>query len=767
MTIDRNDPRWTAYVLDELEAFDRASFEKEIEAFPEAEEILDEIRKTVGLLETSLKPAPIQLTDEQRDRVDNAIPSTRTVSYTRLAFVSGIAALVLAGFVTLSIPSLLRSRSAAPVSGTPLVAEAMQTSGQSAQSTFSGPEEAIREADAVRDAQTDATAPSPAQSPESETNTLIAENTVQTDSSAQIAQGTEVQGGTSGGVAAVFGGTIATPVVVTVEADQLLPSTAASVGVAQPLVATRAFSFGAAGAAPPPPPPAAGPARLPPGGGGQVIGQIAENVLDSLVVLIDRPERERFNTEEYGLINDNPFYLVSQEPLATFSVDVDTASYANVRRFLTQRMLPPPDAVRIEEMINYFTYDYESPSDGRPVRVSAQVASAPWNPEHRLVRIGIQGQRIERNERAASNLVFLIDVSGSMSSADKLPLLKNGMKLLVEQLGENDRVAIVVYAGASGLALESTPGDQTERLIRALDRLSAGGSTNGGEGIELAYETAVANFIEGGVNRVILATDGDFNIGVTNNGALTRLIEEKAETGVFLSVLGFGTGNLNDAGLESLADHGNGNYAYIDTIREARKVLVEEMGSTLVTIAKDVKFQIEFNPAEVNAYRLIGYENRVLENQDFNDDTKDAGEIGAGHAVTALFEVVPNGVDLDVPGVDPLRYQTTLQATDQAGGGELLTVKVRYKEPDEDVSLLIETPVRDNDREFSSADADYRFASAVAAFGMILRDSPYKGDASLDTVLEIAEASLGADSEGYREEFVDLVRRARAIRDLN
>ena len=432
---------------------------------------------------------------------------------------------------------------------------------------------------------------------------------------------------------------------------------------------------------------------------------------------IDQPQ---FNTEEYDRILDNPFVAVRTDPLATFSIDVDTAAYANIRRFLNQFTLPPRDAVRIEEMVNYFTYDYAGPTDEHPVRIHAEVAPAPWSPEHRFVRLGIQGRRVPLEKRPPSNLVFLIDVSGSMEDANKLPLLKDGMKLLVEQLDENDRVAIVVYAGASGLILPSTPGDRKQKLLQALDRLAAGGSTNGGAGIELAYDTAAAHFTKGGTNRVILATDGDFNVGVTDEGALTRLIKEKAKTGVYLTILGFGTGNYNDAGLEALAHHGNGNYAYIDTIREARKVLVEQMRGTLITIARDVKVHVEFNPVEVNAYRLIGYENRVLEHQDFNDDSKDAGEMGSGHTVTVLFEMVPAGVDISLPGVDPLKYQTPTNLSDGASRGEMLTVKVRYKEPDGEVSRRMEVTVADQDVRLTEASTDYRFAAAVAGF----RDDP-------------------------------------------
>jgi Ca-activated chloride channel family protein len=480
---------------------------------------------------------------------------------------------------------------------------------------------------------------------------------------------------------------------------------------------------------------------------------------------LDRPARPPFNTEAYDRITDNPFIRVTQDPLATFSIDVDTASYANVRRFLNQNQLPPKDAVRIEEMVNYFSYDYPQPTAQHPILAQMEVASAPWSPEHRLVRIGIKGKDLDLNRRPSSNLVFLIDVSGSMQPAEKLPLLKNAMKLLVDKLGENDRVSMVVYAGASGMVLPPTTGDKKEVILRALENLEAGGSTNGASGIQLAYNLAVANYIRGGTNRVILATDGDFNVGVTNQGDLVRLIEEKAKSGVFLSVLGFGLGNLKDSTLEKLADSGNGNYAYIDTLNEARKVLVEEIGGTLVTIAKDVKIQIEFNPTQVNAYRLIGYENRVLRNEDFNNDLKDAGDMGAGHTVTALFEVVSNVVEIAVPGVDPLKYQTPAAPVRSSSRDtrETLTLKIRYKDPDGSQSKLLEVPLVDAGRSFSSASTDYRFAASVAAFGMILRDSPYKGNASLGAVLDMAEGSRGADRNGYRQEFIGLVNRARTL----
>jgi len=469
------------------------------------------------------------------------------------------------------------------------------------------------------------------------------------------------------------------------------------------------------------------------------------------------------NTEAYDLIVENPFRDVTQDPLSTFSIDVDTASYANVRRFLNQGTLPPPDAVRIEELVNYFSYDYAPPDGDTPFSAHVEVAGCPWAPEHRLARVGLKGWEMAADERPASNLVFLLDVSGSMRPQNKLPLVKKAMRLLVKQLGENDRVAIAVYAGASGLVLPSTSCDDQRAVLQALKRLESGGSTNGGAGIQLAYDVATRNFIDGGVNRVILATDGDFNVGVTNQGELVRIIEEKAKSGVFLTVVGFGMGNVKDSTLEKLADKGNGNYAYIDTFLEARKVFGQQLGATLVTIAKDVKIQIEFNPAQVGAYRLIGYENRILAAEDFNDDTKDAGEIGAGHTVTALYELVPAGQDIDLPSVDPLRYQRQTRLTRAAATPELFTLKLRYKDPDADVSQLLSFTIEDDDAPFAQASEDLKFAASVAGFGMILRQSDHKGTATFDGVLEIAEEGLGDDRYGYRREFIELVRKAKAL----
>jgi len=470
-----------------------------------------------------------------------------------------------------------------------------------------------------------------------------------------------------------------------------------------------------------------------------------------------------FNTETYDHIRDNAFVLVAQDPRSTFSVDVDTASYSIVRRFLRDGQLPPKDAVRVEELINYFPYDYEPPTGAVPFAVHMETAACPWSPDHRLVRIGLKGREVPRGERPPSNLVFLIDVSGSMDAPNKLPLVKAALRLLVEQLQAEDHVAIAVYAGAEGLALPSTPATDKAAILGAIESLSPGGSTHGSAGIRLAYETAAASYIKGGVNRVILATDGDFNVGITSPGELVRLIETEAKSGIFLTALGFGMGNLKDATLEKLADHGNGNYAYIDRLSEARKVFVEQIGGTLVTIAKDIKLQVEFNPARVKAFRLVGYENRVLAHQDFNDDTRDAGDIGAGHTVTALYEIVPPGVNVAVPGVDPLKYQPTAARRPGTASGEMLTLKLRYKQPDSDHSARLDVPVEDSGRSFEEASPDFRFAAAVAAFGMALRDSPYKGDVNLRTIQEWARNSLGQDEEGHRAELVTLIARAQQL----
>ncbi|GAC1463748.1 MAG: hypothetical protein NVSMB9_01570 [Isosphaeraceae bacterium] len=471
---------------------------------------------------------------------------------------------------------------------------------------------------------------------------------------------------------------------------------------------------------------------------------------------MDREERVAppQGAEAFDPHPDNPFVAVEQEPLSTFSIDVDTASYANVRRFLNQNSLPPVDAVRIEEMLNYFPYHDPAPTGEHPLAIHAEIGGCPWNTDHRLLRVALSSKPLEQAGRPLSNLVFLIDVSGSMNEPNKLPLVKASLQRLVEELGENDRIAIVVYAGASGLVLPSTSCLRKAEILSAIDQLQAGGSTNGGAGIELAYQQAVNHFIQKGVNRVILATDGDFNVGVTDRNALVKLVEAKKKSGVSLSVLGFGMGNLKDGQLEELADKGDGNYAYIDSLKEAEKVLIKEMGSTLVTVAKDVKFQLAFNPARVGSYRLIGYENRLLAAEDFANDAKDAGEVGAGHHVTALYELVPPNKKTTLGGNVEAEPQT-------------LTVKVRYKRPDEETSRPFEVKVADQGTDFSRSSSDFKFASAVAGFGMVLRQSPHKGTLTYGGVLEIAGSALGDDPSGYRAEFVSLVRKAQTLAAAN
>lgn len=467
------------------------------------------------------------------------------------------------------------------------------------------------------------------------------------------------------------------------------------------------------------------------------------------------------NTEEYASIQENSFLETLKNPLSTFSIDVDNASYSNMRRYINNGQKPPKDAVRIEEMVNYFTYTYPEPEGEDPFSVTTEVSDCPWNSAHRLVHIGLQGKKIATENLPASNLVFLIDVSGSMIGPNRLPLVKAAFKLLVNELRPQDRVSIVVYAGAAGLVLPSTEGIKKPEILEAIERLEAGGSTAGGAGIQLAYEVAEENFIQGGNNRVILATDGDFNVGVSSNAAMERLIEQKRESGVFLTVLGFGMGNYKDSKMETLADKGNGNYAYIDNILEAKKVFVNEFGGTLFTIAKDVKLQLEFNPAKVKGYRLIGYENRALKNEDFNNDRKDAGDLGSDHTVTALYEIIPAGIESSpfLQPVDSLKYQQSSGISPSAyTTKELFTVKLRYKKPEGDKSHLIEKAVMDQQLPLAKSSENFRFSAAVVSFGMLLRESEFKGTATFADVLELAKGAKGKDEEGYRMEFINLVR---------
>jgi Ca-activated chloride channel family protein len=486
-------------------------------------------------------------------------------------------------------------------------------------------------------------------------------------------------------------------------------------------------------------------------------------------ILRDTKPTQKPNTEEYDKTTENNFVSPLKTPFSTFSIDVDKASYSNIRRFLELGELPPTDAVRIEEMVNYFAYNYPQPTNDKPFAVSAELSACAWNPQHQLLQIGLQGRKIPTDKFPASNLVFLIDVSGSMSATNKLPLLKSAFSLLVDQLRPQDKVAIVVYAGAAGEILAPTSGSEKQTIKGALNNLQAGGSTAGGEGIELAYNLAKKYFVEGGNNRVILATDGDFNVGVSSKGSLEELIEEKRKTGIFLTVLGFGMNNYKDNKMETLADKGNGNYAYIDNIQEAEKTLITEFGGTLFTIAKDVKMQVEFNPTKVKGYRLIGYENRALKTEDFNDDKKDAGELGSGHTVTAFYEIIPSSVTNDtlMSKVDESKYQQTVISKDAYKNGELLTLKLRYKKPDGNVSELIETVVADTNTKLDKTSENFRFASAVVEFGLLLRNSQFKSNANYEQVIEMAKQAKGADDESYRAEFVKLAKTAKRIAESN
>jgi Ca-activated chloride channel family protein len=498
------------------------------------------------------------------------------------------------------------------------------------------------------------------------------------------------------------------------------------------------------GAPPPPPPPPPPP---------------APNVQE--IFRVPLTQVAPLNRESYAHLPENGFKAVKDSPLSTFSIDVDRASYGLVRRHLENGHWPPVGAVRTEELINYFSYDYGQPKGDAPFAVKATVGPCPWRPASRLLRVGLQGKDIDLSKTPPSNFVFLIDVSGSMQYANKLSLFKKAFRIMVGQMRPEDRVAIVTYAGSSGLALPSTPASEQQSILTAVEQLEAGGSTAGAAGITLAYEIAQEHFVREGNNRVILATDGDFNVGLSSEAALVELIEEKRASGVFLSVLGFGDGNYQDAKMEQLADHGNGNYAYIDKLQEARKVLVSEFAGTMYTIAKDVKLQLEFNPAQVAGYRLIGYENRLLNKEDFNDDTKDAGELGAGHTVTAIYELIPAGDTIPFyTSVDSLVYQSQSMVN---GSKDWLTVKLRYKAPDGDQSRLLSQAVRDDGLHWESLDDDFRFAVAVSGFGQYLRKSKYIGELELQAVLDWAKAAKGVDEEGYRAAFLQLVALANAL----
>ena len=832
--INPNDPKWTAYVLGELDAADQDAVERLLAASAEARALVEELRSTTMALEAACETEPTDaLAPAQRAAVRRAADGHLRGWWARTPMrpAWSLGAAVAATAIIVALLQLPGNQSALPTRTTTERTESISSSADPAErrtpATASGTPTTPRASTAQPDSLGGIRPPitsAPALTIEMPPAIGAVASTVMTGT-IRDASGTALPGvtvtatnpSTGSGTSTVtdasgrytFAGidssqtyrltaTLAgfQPASADVAVGQLALADrdlTMTVGSLQETIAvtgqtpvvdkqntrrevqvpsdalTRARSLSQAVAASPPP--AAAP--LPPpvsgfagGGRGGAVGGVVGNG-NAVGAISDRFERIRpsLGTESYARTNENGFVRVSQEPLATLSIDVDTASYSNVRRFLNQNQMPPADAVRIEELVNYFTYDYARPTGGRPIGASMTVTAAPWNPRNRLLRVGIRARDVDEGRRPLSNLVFLIDVSGSMATPQKLPLVKSGLKLLVDQLGENDVVSIVVYAGSSGLALPPTRGDRKDAIARALDSLEAGGSTNGAAGIQLAYNQATANFIRGGVNRVILVTDGDFNVGITDQSQLTRLIEDRAKSGVFLSVLGFGMGNLKDSTMEKLADMGNGHYAYIDTLNEARKVLVEQVSGTLVTVAKDVKMQVDFNPAKVEAYRLIGYENRVLRPEDFNNDLKDAGDMGAGHTVTALFEIVPRGGTVPGAPVDPSVFQPATRAAPPPASNsrDLLVLRLRYKLPDAAESTRMDLPLADRDVKFSDADADARFAAAVAAFGMVLKDSPYRGTATLGWVLDTATTSAGQDRGGYREEFVSLVRKAIAL----
>src|SRR5947209_2465429 len=695
MNFNPDDPKWTAYVLGEMEESDRAALELELESSAEAREFVEELRFAVSIMKEGLAAETVLgLTPEQQTMVRASagsrsesrnpfkqrlsMPATPTVWAAGLVAASLLVAVIVA-------PSFLRSRQASPsftlktqpdITVTAPVRENPQENARQQPHPNGGAVTSAREASAPLQ-KFDSAAKDEKEIPQNKLQDLptsgrSVDNLVVLDRQ----QGQAGQQGQQGQQAGAQ------------ETDRrrngVLSGVLGGVLKAQEEAAPPPPPAAAA----PPPPPAAIATAL---ADRAAMESEAAGRFDRIVPSVPR------DANGYDAITDNPFVAVSTQPLATFSSNVDTASYANVRSFLTRNQWPPKDAVRIEELINYFSYEYPQASGPNPITPNMEVAAAPWNPQHRLVRVGIKAKDVPMGQKP-SNLVFLIDVSGSMSTPERLPLLKSGLRMLVDKLTEGDKVSIVTYAGASGIALQPTSGDRKNDILRVIEGLQAQGGTNGGAGIQTAYEMAVSNFINGGVNRVILATDGDFNIGITNQNDLVRLIEDKARSGVFLTVLGFGN-NFKDSLLVKLADRGHGNYAFIDGLNEARKVLAEQMGSTLMTVAKDVKIQIEFNPAQVTAYRLIGYENRVLGAQDFNNDQKDAGDMGADHTVTALFEVVPRGVQINVPGLDPLRYQQQPQpqplARDAQTSREMLNLKIRYKDPEASESRLLSVPLVD------------------------------------------------------------------------
>jgi Ca-activated chloride channel family protein len=703
--INGDDPRLTQYALGEMDAAEAAAFEADLDDAARAE--VEAIRALAGALEAGMAAEPMPTLQRE--------PQAPARSYRRWAIAAGIGALAYLGWLATRPPTVVddepapMAREPAPILEYEEPPPVNRTAADPVQHDLApAAEENLAEVDDVTSGVDDNSRPGlreahdPQPRPAPKQSGPPAPTTPRGPVSGPI-----MAGGGEGGGEAPFDG----------------PSTNSAIGL---------------------------------GGGGGGAAPKRDKKVRRSVPLYFTSRRE--GREDYDRLDDNPFQLAQRKHTSTFSIDVDTASYSNVRRFLRSGRLPPKDAVRIEELVNYFQYAYTPPAagDAHPFRANVSIVTCPWNTRHRLARIALKGKVIERAERPRMNLVFLIDVSGSMRPQNKLPLLVQGMHLLVDQLDARDRVAIVTYAGNAGLALPATPGSDRERIHGVLRHLAAGGSTNGAGGIQLAYRIAQENFVKEGVNRVVLATDGDFNVGVSSRAGLSRLIEEKAKSGVFLSVLGFGTGNYQDAKMEDLSNKGNGNYAYVDTLKEAKRALVDQMTGTLVTIAKDVKIQVFFNPRKVAGWRLVGYVNRKLAARDFNDDKKDAGEIGAGHSVTALYEIVPQGVrsDIAVPDENPFLKPA---AADNASDA-MFRLRLRYKQPDADKSQLMEVDIRDNGDGFDRADHDLRFAASVAAFGLALRESPHRGSITWGGIHEIAKGA--ADDREDRMEFLTLLERA-------
>jgi len=716
MKFDPNDSKWTAYVLNELTDCERADVELEIKTNPEAKKLVDEIRSVTGeLTNVFTRESEINLDTEQRQAVFAKAqkPSGSLIRFPRWSPIalSAAAALVVAviGF-QLNYTSGKKVATEESVAS-PLRGDAPKDAAQGAATTQAEPVVMPPRGADLDNAST------PAYDDQARLGGVKKEF-------ADLESVSEIESSAKG------------------QRDQRQKAV-------QPIPATapatdRLLSRSAVG----------------------LVADFDEfgGALGPRESGITVPPQYGPSLDNFDEIHDNTFQRVSDHPLSTFSIDVDTASYSVMRKVLLEGRLPPKDAVRIEELVNYFPYDYAVPRDGKPFASNMEVAPCPWKPEHYLVRVALKGREIESKDRPPCNLVYLLDVSGSMNEANKLPLVKRAMQALVKQLDERDHVSIVVYAGAAGLVLPPTRGDNAQAILEAIERLSAGGSTAGGAGIQLAYQTAREHFQSNAANRVILCTDGDFNVGMTQRGDLERMIEQEAKSGVFLTVLGFGMGNYKDSTLEVLSNKGNGNYAYIDDFNEARKVLVDQFMGTLVTIAKDVKIQVEFNPAQVAGYRLIGYENRMLKKEDFNNDKVDAGEIGAGHTVTAFYEIIPVGQPFpDVPAVDALKYQEKKEEVATSATGEILTLKLRYKEPTGDVSSKLEFPLFAEKLATMDPSRDFRFASAVAGFGMLLRESEFRGNITYEQVLGLAESSIGEDKLGYRAEFIKLVRNAMAI----